>query len=132
MSNAIKVTFPGGCKVAAEVGGRTVLTDQPAAEGGDDAAPKPSELFLASLATCGGLFAYTFCCKREIDTAGLDLTVDVETDARTHLISRLVFNLTLPMGFPPKYRDAIVKAVEACYVKKHLAETVVVEVALTN
>jgi len=28
--------------------------------------------------------------------------------------------LTLPAGFPPKYREGIVRAMELCAVKKHI------------
>jgi len=57
----MKITFPGGKKVAASFNGQTVMTDQPKEAGGDGSAPAPFELFLASLGTCAGIFVLSFC-----------------------------------------------------------------------
>src|SRR6187551_2994305 len=48
--NDIYLTFPGGKRVEATVGRHHIVTDQTLAHGGDDSAPEPFELFLASLA----------------------------------------------------------------------------------
>ena len=53
----MKVYFPGGKRVYADYGGFTIETDQPARGGGDDSAPAPFDLFLASIGTCAGIFA---------------------------------------------------------------------------
>ena len=46
----MKITFPGGKKVHAELeGGMVVETDQPVKYGGDGSAPTPYALFLASI-----------------------------------------------------------------------------------
>jgi len=44
----IVVTFPGGKRVDAQVGGHVVRTDQPVQGGGEDSAPTPFALFAAS------------------------------------------------------------------------------------
>ncbi len=119
----IKVTFPGGKKVDAEVGGFTIKTDQSEKSGGEGSAPEPSKLFFASLATCAGYYALAFCQSRKIPTEGLDLRMSCEVDPKTKLVGRVIVDLTLPEGFPEKYREAIQKAVDACYVKKHLFDS---------
>ena len=52
----MKVYFPGGKRVYADYGGFTIETDQPARGGGDDSAPAPFDLFLASIGTCAGIY----------------------------------------------------------------------------
>ena len=52
----IEVSFPGGKRVDATFGGFTIRTDQPVSAGGQGSAPEPSALFLASLATCAGIY----------------------------------------------------------------------------
>lgn len=116
------IRFPGNKKVSASFGGFTVLTDQPAEAGGDGAAPAPFDLFLASLGTCAGYFALSFCQKRKISTEGLELRQTVEWDEARHLASKVSLTITLPRGFPEKYRDGLVRAVELCTVKRHLAD----------
>lgn len=116
----MRITFPGNKQVAAEFGGFTVLTDQPKEAGGDGAAPAPFELFLASLGTCAGVFALSFCRKRGIATDGLALVETIIWDEAEHRVAKVALDITLPAGFPEKYRESIVAAVNLCTVKKHL------------
>ena len=118
----MEISFPGGKKVDAVFKGFTIKTDQSEKDGGEGSAPTPSFLFLASLGTCAGLYALNFCEKRKFDTAKLKLVLDFENDQKTHMVKKIVMKLTLPPNFPEKYIPAIVKAVDLCYVKKHLHE----------
>lgn len=117
----MKIRFPGNKKVSAEFGGFTVTTDQPKEAGGDGSAPAPFDLFLASLGTCAGIFVLSFCRKRELPTEGLELTQTAEWDDATHRVSKVTIKITLPKGFPEKYRDSLVSTANLCTVKKHLA-----------
>jgi ribosomal protein S12 methylthiotransferase accessory factor len=117
----ITVTFPGGKKVNAEFGGVVISTDQPVEDGGEGTAPSPFSYFLASLGTCAGIYVLSFCQQRGIDTEGMSLTQQMEfADDGTgkKRLSRIILDLTLPPGFPEKYRNAVVKAAELCTVKK--------------
>jgi hypothetical protein len=60
----ITIRFPGGKRVDAHLGTHVVHTDQPIAGGGEDSAPAPFDLFLASLATCAGIYVLGFCQAR--------------------------------------------------------------------
>jgi uncharacterized OsmC-like protein len=118
----MEISFPGGKKVDAVFKGFTIKTDQSEKDGGERSAPTPTFLFLASLGTCAGIYALNFCEKREIDTGKLKLVLDFEPDQKTHMVKKVVMKLTLPPDFPEKYISAIVKAMDLCYVKKHLHE----------
>lgn len=124
----IEVTFPGGKRVDAKVGDFVVHTDQPVELGGEGAEIAPFELFLASLATCGGIYALGFCQARKLSTVGLKLTQSYVLDPATKLPSKITLTVQLPEGFPEMYRAAIVRAVENCKVKKTLAAQPVFEV----
>ena len=116
----MKITFPGGKKVYAEYNGFTHKTDQPPADGGENSAPSPFDLFLASLGACTGFYVLSFCQQRGIDTAGIELRQSMDWDARSHLIGQVNIEIVLPAGFPEKYRAAVVQAAQLCTVKKHL------------
>ena len=116
----IEMTFPGGLAVDAHVHGFTIPTDQPVRSGGAGSAPAPFDLFLASIGTCAGLFALRFCQQRGIDTTGLGVSLAGEREEEHGMVSTLRLELRLPDGFPEKYRDAIVRAVEQCTVKRHI------------
>ena len=45
-----------------------------------------------------------------------------EADPGKGLIGRIAFDLQLPEGFPQKYEQAIVRAVEQCTVKRHVQD----------
>jgi ribosomal protein S12 methylthiotransferase accessory factor len=119
---AMEISFPGGKKVDALFKGFKISTDQPERDGGEGAAPTPTFLFLASLGTCAGMYALDFCNERKIDTEKLKLELEFKSNKKTHMVEKIRVKLTLPPDFPEKYRPAIIKAVDLCYVKKHLDE----------
>jgi ribosomal protein S12 methylthiotransferase accessory factor len=122
MEKVINVTFPGGKKVIAQTGDRLIATDQPIEDGGQGTAPSPFMLFLASLATCAGYYALQFCLSRSIATNGMSCKAVFSFDEQLHRYTSVRIALTLPKGFPDKYRDAIVRAMDSCTVKKHLLQ----------
>jgi ribosomal protein S12 methylthiotransferase accessory factor len=119
---SMEVRFPGGLKVEAVYRGQTIATDQPEPAGGEGSAPAPFDLFLASIATCGGFYALAFCQQRDLSTAGLAVTMETVRDPELRRITKIDLHLTLPEGFPEKYRQAIVRAVDQCAVKRHIVD----------
>jgi putative redox protein len=118
----MQVYFPGGKRVYADYGGFTIETDQSPRGGGDGSAPAPFDLFLASIGTCAGIYALGFMQQRGIDPAGSKLTMRTQYNPAIGLIDRIELELTTPPGFPEKYREAIINAMELCAVKKHLMQ----------
>lgn len=116
----MEITFPGGVAVDAHYRGHTIHTDQPVHAGGEDGGPAPFDLFLASIATCAGLYALRFCQQRDLSTAGLRVTMDLERGEGR--IAKLRLAVELPEGFPEKYHAAILRAVDQCAVKRHIVE----------
>ncbi len=122
------IRFPGGLEVEAVHDGFTILTDQPLAQGGAGAAPTPFDLFLASIGTCAGLYALRFCQQRNLETEGLSLKITPGHADGGKRVSRIAIEITLPAAFPEKYRDAILRAVDQCKVKRHILEPPAFEV----
>jgi uncharacterized OsmC-like protein len=118
----IKVTLDGGRRVTAHLNdGRQVTTDQPVDEGGTDTAPTPFDIFLASLATCAGVYVTDFCNHRNIPTDSITLTQSADftvDDKGKHVLASVSLLIHLPDDFPAKYREAIVRVAEICAVKK--------------
>ena len=125
-TSRIDVTFPGGKRVDATLGGTVIQTDQSKPHGGDASAPEPFDLFLASLATCAGLYVLVFCQARGIPTDQLSLVQ--EQIYEEGKLRRILLRVLLPAGFPEKYVDAVRAAASGCRVKKTLAEPPEVEV----
>ena len=116
----LKVEFPGGLRVDANLRGHTIRTDQPRGAGGEDSAPSPFELFLGSIATCAGIYALGFCNSKGISTEGMSISMNIERDAYTGLVGKVWLDLKVPEGVPKKYENAIIKSMDLCAVKKHL------------
>jgi putative redox protein len=116
----IDVYFEGGKKVNAVIHGFTVKTDQPVRAGGEDSAPAPFNLFLASLATCAGFYVKTFCDQRNIPAEEITLSMDYEVNQATHLIGKIAIDINVPGDFPEKYEAAVINAAAVCTVKRHL------------
>ncbi len=123
----IKVTFDGNKKVNAQVGNHIVCTDQPVNGGGDDSAVSPFELFLASMATCAGIYVKGFCDNRNIPTEGISLTQTHAFDAKG-MATEITIIVNLPKDFPEKYVDSVVHVANLCKVKQHLTHPPVVAV----
>lgn len=114
------ITFPGRVAVNANFDGFTVTSDQPEGNGGNNSAPSPFKLFLASIGTCAGFYAVSFCQKREIDTTGMRLTLDTDRNSDTHRLDQIKITVHLPDGFPEKYKGTLGRVIDQCTVKKAL------------
>lgn len=118
----IEVSFPGGKRIDAKIGNFTIHTDQSIKYGGAASAPEPFDLFLASIASCAGIFAWNFCQSRNLSTTGIGLSMECVRDEKKKLISEMKIQLKLPEGFPEKYRDGIIRAMGLCAVKRHILD----------
>ncbi|MBN1128591.1 MAG: OsmC family protein [Chitinispirillaceae bacterium] len=114
------VTFPGNKRVDARYKGFDIRTDQSLSEGGEASAPAPFDLFLASVATCAGIYVLEFCRHRSIPAENIRLIQRTEKNSATKMIEKIIIELFVPPEFPVKYRDAVIRAAQLCSVKKHL------------
>ena len=106
-------------RIDATVHGHLIRTDQPIARGGDDKAPSPFDLFLASIGTCAGLTVQTFCVKRDIPYVGIGIIERVALDDHG-VLTGVDVQIKLPEGFPERYVTALHKVVAQCAVARSL------------
>ena len=118
----IEVSFPGGAKIDAKIEKFIINTDQATANGGNESAPEPFQLFLASIATCAGIYALSFCQSRKISLDGMSLSMECDWDEDKNRYSKMSIDLRLPEGFDEKYRKAVVRSMDLCSVKKHMMD----------
>jgi ribosomal protein S12 methylthiotransferase accessory factor len=119
-ANTMTVSFPGGKRVDASYEGFEIKTDQCVDSGGEGSAPEPFDYFLASLATCAGIYVLGFCQKRNIPSDGISLRQGWEREEKTNRLSNVRISIEVPSDFPDKYRKALVRAASQCSVKKTL------------
>jgi putative redox protein len=124
----IEVSFEGNKKVNASINGFVVKTDQPVKKGGDATAPTPFDLFLASIATCAGIYVKMFCDQRELPTENIKIVQEVIHDEITKMVSDIKIEIQIPSDFPEKYKEPLINAANLCAVKKHIANPPLFEV----
>lgn len=127
----ITISFPGNKKVDAHFNGHEIKTDQPIQGGGEDSAPSPYQLFLASLGTCAGIYVLGFLQSRNLPTAEVKLIQRHAFDPITHVLSNVNLEVVLPPEIPAKYHEAIKRAASMCAVKKTLENPPHIEVAIS-
>jgi len=128
----IDVYFEGNKRVNAVIEGFTVKTDQPVQSGGDNSAPTPFNMFLASLATCAGIYVKGFCDQRGIESEHIRIAMDYNYDPVRRMIAKFIMLIHVPAGFPEQYEAAVVKAASFCTVKRHLNPAIENEITIVH
>ncbi len=124
----MEITFDGKKRITAHLNGHVIHTDQPVTGGGENSAPAPFDLFLASIGTCAGIYIKYFCDKRNISTEGIKIIQTVDFDNEKRLPGKVKLDIQLPADFPEKYRSAVISSAELCAVKRSIADPPVFEV----
>ncbi len=122
MPMEMDIVFNGGKKIEARWDNHVVATDQPSFAGGENSAPAPFFLFLASLGTCAAAYVQGFCEARQIDTKGIQLKQRMIHDASGQKVERIEIDVQLPPEFPEKYEKAVLRVAGQCAVKKVLVD----------
>lgn len=115
----IEISLLEGQKLQASFGTHKIISDQSIAAGGNEEHPEPFDYFLASLSLCAGFYMRKFCLQRDISTQGLEIVQEVTTaEGDDHYKKKISLRVTVPEGFPKKYRKALLASANTCTVKK--------------
>lgn len=118
----MEITFDGGKVVSAHTHGHIVRTDQPVASGGENSAPSPFEVYLASIGTCAGVYVKSFCDNRKIPTDKIRIIQETTYDKESGLPVEVKIEIKLPPDFPEKYKESVINVAQLCKVKKSIAQ----------
>ena len=125
----LRVEHRGGDQFDIAVGGHVLRVDQPAAGGGDDTGPTPTELFIASLASCVAFYVRRYLARHDLPTERLAVEATFDMGARPTRVSGVHVRLILPAGVPAERRDALLAVATHCTV--HNTLTTAPEVSIT-
>jgi len=124
----MEITFDGGKVVTAHSHNHIIRTDQPVDSGGENSAPAPFELFLASIGTCAGIYVKSFCDNRQIEAENIRIIQTMEYSKETGLPASVKLDIKLPADFPEKYKASLLHVAGLCAVKKSIANPPVFEI----
>jgi uncharacterized OsmC-like protein len=118
----MEVRFVAGESYEVAVRGHRLVVDQPGGAGGQDSAPTPTELFVASLAGCVAFYAGRFLTRHGYGRDGLAVAVGYEMASdRPARVSNIRLTVRVPAGVPPQRWAALRAVVSHCTVHNSLA-----------
>jgi putative redox protein len=108
------VHHEGGDRYRVEIGTHALTVDQPDT---GDAGPTPTDLFVASLASCVAHYAGRFFARHGVDPDGftVDASFSMAAD-RPARVGRIDLRLRLPRAFPDGLRGRLAAVVDHCTV----------------
>jgi putative redox protein len=119
----IGVAYAGGESYAISTRGHVTLTDQPASAGGEDAAPTPTELLVAALASCVAFYVGRYLVRHGLERDGLRVTAKFEMAAgRPARVGAIRLRLLVPGGIPAERRAALLAVASHCTVHNTLRQ----------
>jgi uncharacterized OsmC-like protein len=117
----ITVTHLARDQFDVDIRGHRVLVDQPGHD--DQLGPTPTELFVASLATCVGYFGARFLRERGLPYDGLRVDCDWKMLAARHpRVGRIQLSVTPPAEVPDELRAALQESLAHCTVHEALRQ----------
>jgi len=112
----ISVTPGSGDRFSIAIRDHVVQVDQPVEDGGDDSAPTPLELFLASLASCVAHYARRYLRRHDLPTEGLQVTARWHMAKNPARVGSIDIDLTIPDGVPEDRRETLIAVASHCTV----------------
>lgn len=127
----LDVVFRSGESYQVTVRGHRIVVDQPAEAGGDDCAPTPTELFVASLATCVAFYAGRYLARHGRSRDGLGVAVTYRmADDRPARVNDIRLTVHVPPDLPAERWPALRAVVSHCTVHNSLVTPPAVHIDL--
>lgn len=109
MSSLVSCEHQGGVHFSVNVRGHCFSVDMPVDAGGEDNGPNPPELFIASLASCIGVFVARYCKNNGLPYEGFSVDLTYEIENKPYRVKSITGDITMPKGFPPeRYADILI------------------------
>ncbi len=128
----LTVAFKGGMRFDISSGRHSIITDQPAEDGGHDAGMSPVNLFVGSLASCVGYFIGRYCERHQISAEGLCVDADWSMAERPHRVGAVSVKIALPARITAEQRELLLKVAHGCTVHQSLAVPPKVMIEMTS
>lgn len=126
----LRVSYQGGDRFTAAVRGHEIPVDQPVEDGGEDTAATPTELLVASLATCVAFYARRYLRRHELPTDGLEVSVDWDLVKGPARLGPVTIKVTVPDGVPDERREPLLTMAKHCTVHNTLVQAPEIDISL--
>jgi len=128
----MRVEHRGGDKFDIKVRGHVVRVDQPVKDRGEDTAPTPTELFIASLASCVAFYARRYLARHDLPSEGLAVEATFDMGSKPARVAGIDLSLIVPEGVPADRLGALLAVATHCTVHNTLASEPDVSITLAD
>jgi putative redox protein len=128
-SLAVEATWEGNYRCRVRTGSHELVIDEPESAGGGGAGPQPTEVFLASLASCFTLAVHHVARKRDITLPDLSVRAVGEYEGPKFVSLRVEVTSTLAAD---QLAPLLERAAAVCYVSNTIRVVDHVEVVLAT
>lgn len=127
----VRVRQGKGKQVEARARFHRIICDQPFAEGGSDTGMTPPEMMLAALGSCAMYYAAGYLEARKLPANAIELKVSAEKSGSPACLKEISIDVDAP-GLAPRTREGILRAIQACFLSRTLANAADISVKLTS
>ncbi|MBA5868268.1 MAG: OsmC family peroxiredoxin [Nitrospira sp. CR1.3] len=117
----LSAAYHAGARYDITSGKHRIVTDQPVADGGQDAGMSPVELYVGSIAGCVGYFVGRFCARHDIPLEGLTVDAEWTMAEGPHRIGQVSLAIHLPHRLTPDLKEKLLKVAHGCTVHQSIA-----------
>lgn len=110
------VNYQGGMKFTALAGPHNIAIDLPVSSGGTGTAATPTQLFLASLASCVGVYVVTYCNNVGLNTKGMQVGITAEKVPDPNRLDNIKIKVSLPHADVGKRQEAVLAVARKCLI----------------
>jgi len=116
----VKVTQLENVKFSIQSRSHTILCDQPAENGGEDAGMTPPELLLASLASCAAFYAVQYLKTRKLADNGVQVSVTAEKMTQPARLGNFRIDISSPVTLSEDQKTGLMRSVHQCIIHNTL------------
>jgi len=98
----------------------TIVCDQPADNGGDDAGMTPPELLLASLGSCAAFYAAQYLRTRNLADTGVEVSVTAEKFKSPARLGDFHIRVVCPVALTEEQTEGLMRSVHHCLIHNTL------------
>ncbi len=116
----VTVNHLGSVQFEIKARGNTVVSDQPAENGGFDEGMTPPELLLASLGSCAGFYAADYLKRQKLATEGTKVRVTADKAKNPARLDNFKIEVEVAAELSEEHVKGVTEAVHRCLIHNTL------------
>lgn len=128
----VKIHHLDQAKFSIQARSHSIVCDQPADNGGEDAGMTPPELMLASLGSCAAFYAVQYLKTRNLAQSGVEVTVTAEKLKPPARLGNFKIQVVSPVSLTEEQTEGLMRSVHHCLIHNTLLSPPEIAIELTT